>query len=99
MDEKIVYFAGAIRGDQIAKKSITEMIQYIQSLKITVLSEHLAAERPNEALASLFGKNEHELTAEDIETQDIAWLDRATHVIAEITGASTGTGREIEYAR
>ena len=29
----------------------------------------------------------------------IAWLDQATHLIAEISGASTGVGREIEYAR
>ena len=34
-----------------------------------------------------------------MERQDIEWLDQATHVIAEISGVSTGTGREIEYAR
>jgi hypothetical protein len=45
------------------------------------------------------GKEKANLLAEDVEQQDIAWLDQATHVIAEISGASTGTGREIEYAR
>ncbi len=99
MDEKIVYFAGAVRGDQVAKKSITEMIRYIQNLDISVLSEHLAEEIPNEMLAIKIDKPFIELTPEDIETQDIKWVDEATHMIAEITGASTGTGREIEYAR
>ncbi len=99
MDEKILYFAGAVTGDRVAAGSITAMIRYIQSLNIKVLSEHIAEERPNEFLAAIFGKKEHELTAEDIETQDITWLNEATHVIAEITGPSTGTGREVEYAR
>lgn len=39
------------------------------------------------------------LSAEDIEKRDIAWLDQATHLIAEVTAPSIGTGREIEYAR
>lgn len=55
---------------------------------IKVLTEHV-------------GKNltDKELTAEEIERRDIEWLNQATHIIAEISGASTGTGREIEYAR
>ena len=96
---KIVYFAGAIRGDRVMADVIQKIIIYIQGLGFSVLTEHVGADDPIATFAGKVGKTKDTLTAEDIESQDIAWLDRATHVIAEISGASTGTGREIEYAR
>lgn len=99
MDEKIVYFAGAIRGDRVMAGLMPELVGFIKNLGATVLTEHVAKREPIEAFAKAIGKEKESLRAEDIEKQDIKWLDQATHVIAEISGASTGTGREIEYAR
>lgn len=96
---KIVYFAGAIRGDRVMAENIKEIIGYIKELGFPVLTEHVGTDDPIATFAEKIGKTKETLTAEDIESQDISWLDSATHVIAEISGASTGTGREIEYAR
>lgn len=93
----LVYFAGAIRGDRVLAPVMREIVAFVQSLGFRVLSEHVAADDP--IATQKIGQGKGELLAEDIERQDIAWLDEATHVIAEISGASTGTGREIEYAR
>lgn len=98
-NEKIVYFAGAIRGDRTMANTIQETVRYIKGLGFLVLTEHVGTDDPIETFAGKIGKTKESLTAEDIEKQDIQWLDSATHVIAEISGASTGTGREIEYAR
>lgn len=99
MDNKVVYFAGAIRGDRMMANNMRILVSFIQGLGLKVLTEHVVAEDPIETFANKLGKAKDSLSAEDIERQDIAWLDEATHVIAEISGASTGTGREIEYAR
>ncbi len=84
-----IYFAGAVRGDRIAALAMRELIQWLKREKHIVLTEHIAAEDINDKL----------LAVEVIEKRDIDWIDQATHIIAEISGASTGTGREIEYAR
>ena len=89
MPKKIVYFAGAMRGDRVVADNMKAMVIFIRDeLKYPVLTEHVVKDQPIESLP-----------AEEIEKRDINWLDTATHVIAEISGASTGTGREIEYAR
>ena len=87
--KKIVYFAAAMRGDTSLKETVQALVPFVQSLDHDVLTEHVAAPETPDT----------DLTAEEIESRDIAWLDSATHVIAEISGASTGVGREIEYAR
>ncbi len=99
MLDVLVYFGGAIRGDRVVAREMRELIRFIQSLGVPVLTEHIASDDPIETFAGKIGKSKEALTAEDIELQDITWLDSATHVIAEISGASTETGREIEYAR
>ena len=98
-NKKIVYLAGAIRGERIMEKIIKDIVAYIKNLGLQVLTEHVGADDPIASFADKIGKTKKDLTAEDIEEQDIQWLNQATHVIAEISGASTGTGREIEYAR
>jgi hypothetical protein len=97
--DKIVYFAGAVRGDRVMIDTIKEIVAYIKEIGFPVLTEHVGTDDPNTILAGKIGKTKETLTAEDIEKQDIMWLDQATHIIAEISGASTGAGREIEYAR
>jgi len=99
--EKKVFFAGAIRGDRSsAETTIIGLIKFIrEELRYPVLNEHVGAEDPIGSFAEKIGKEKDSLQARDIEEQDIAWLNQCSHVIAEISGASTGTGREIEYAR
>ena len=99
MGNQVVYFAGAIRGERTVAAIMLELVRFIQDLGLPVLTEHVVAEDPIGTLSDKIGKTKDGLSAEDIERQDISWLDQATHVIAEISGASTGTGREIEYAR
>ncbi|PIR05051.1 MAG: hypothetical protein COV57_01225 [Candidatus Liptonbacteria bacterium CG11_big_fil_rev_8_21_14_0_20_35_14] len=98
-NSKVVYFAGAIRGDRSLAYVMRKIVEFVQGLGLTVLTEHVIADDPIATFAGKVGKEKADLLAEDVEQQDIAWLDQATHVIAEISGASTGTGREIEYAR
>src|SRR3989344_4812651 len=97
---KKVYFAGAIRGDRTLAEVIIKLVNYIKTdLNLQVLTEHVGSEKPIETFAEKIGKSVENLSAEDIEKQDIDWLNQSSHIIAEISGASTGTGREIEYAR
>ena len=98
MDKKVVYFAGSVRGDRCAVKTMKFLIESIQAEGIPVLSEHIIADNPAKALLKK-AKEKKMTEAETIEHQDMAWLNQANHVIAEVSGASTGTGREIEYAR
>ncbi len=88
-NKKVVYFAGAIRGNRIMADTFREIVSFLKTSRVEVLTEHVAAQKVVD----------EELPAADIEKRDIEWLDRAPYVIAEISGASTGTGREIEYAR
>ena len=88
-NEKIVYFAGAVRGDRVMINTIKEIVVYIKEMGFPVLTEHVGADDPNMILAGKIGKTKETLTVEDIEKQDIIWLNQATHVIAEISGAST----------
>ena len=83
----------------MAADTIARLIRYIKELGLPVLTEHVGADDPVGAFAAKIGTSKETLRALDVERQDIAWLDQATHVVAEISGPSTGTGREIEYAR
>lgn len=98
-NKKTLYFAGAIRGDRTTASVFREVIRFVQELGFKVLTEHVGTEDPITVFAKKIGKEKKNLTAEDVEKQDKKWLDQTTHVIAEISGASTGVGREIEYAR
>ncbi|MDB4940112.1 MAG: uncharacterized protein JWO40_537 [Candidatus Doudnabacteria bacterium] len=94
-----VYFAGAITGDRSRASIFKDIIQHIQSLDKKVLTEHFQLQNPNTFLAEFINKKYEDLLPEDIEKQDTAWINEATHLVAEVSTASTGTGREIEYAR
>lgn len=86
--ETIIYFAGAMRGDRSKEENMKRIVQFIKELGIPVLTEHVVADDPIE-----------KIDVRQIEERDINWLNQATHVIAEVSGASTGVGREIEYGR
>lgn len=83
----IVYCAGPIRGDQTYLKSYLEIIQYVENLGITALSEM------NSKFTSSIP-----LTDRQIYTRDIKWIDGSDAMVAEVSGASLGVGFEIAYA-
>ncbi|MBU2109470.1 nucleoside 2-deoxyribosyltransferase [Patescibacteria group bacterium] len=95
----VIYFAAAIRGNRQRKKEVINLIQWLKRNGVIVLTEHVGEDNPIEVFAQKINKTKNDLTAEDIERRDINWLNQAEYVIAEISGASTGVGREIEYAR
>jgi hypothetical protein len=98
-EDTVVYFAGAVRGDRSLVQVMQEIIQFLKDLDLTVLTEYIGTDNPDTSLAGKVGKTREDLTDDDIEKQSMVWLDQATHLVAEVSGASTGTGREIEYAR
>lgn len=88
--KRVVYLAGAIRGEREAWEEMREIARWLSAFpNVEVFGEHVGALEIVDRVRP----------ASEIERRDIIWLDQATHVIAEISGASTGTGREIEYAR
>lgn len=98
-DKRTVYFGAAIRGDRSRKHIVSSLIDYIQSLGVPVLSEHVGVQHPDVFLAQKAGMTREDITMEYIEQQDMEWLDQCTHAIFEVSGASIGVGMEIAYAR
>lgn len=102
-----IYYSGSMQGapepdPEFAWKLVQDMIQK----GADVLSEHVAARNPQEKeeiIARRFGKTVDQLKANpqsdnDIYTQDLEWVDQATHLIALVNGPSHGVGMEIEHA-
>jgi nucleoside 2-deoxyribosyltransferase len=83
----IVYCAVPIRGEKTYENYFKEIIEHINSLGHTALSE----------LNSDF-KSAVPLTDSEIFTRDIKWINKSDLLIAEVSGASTGVGFEIAYA-
>lgn len=95
---KKIYFAGAIRGDRIAAENMREIVSFMKSLGHIVLSEHVAQDNPKAVFSGRIGKKEKDVTERDIQLQDVKDVDESTHLVAEVTGVSTGTGIEIGHA-
>ncbi len=99
---KKIYVARAIRGE---KSDLVEFFIPCVSLLVRehnhqIINPHVFENNPIEVLArTVFKKTAAELTAEEIQNFDIQRLNESEIVIAEFSGASTGVGREIEYAR
>jgi hypothetical protein len=83
----IIYCAGAIKGDKKYQKYYKQIIQIVDSLGHTALSEL----NRNFSTPIL-------LTDKQIFSRDIKWLKNSKLVIAEISGPSLGVGFEIAYA-
>jgi len=83
----IIYCAGPIRGNDTYQESLKKIIEYIESLGNTVLSEFSAK------FSSTIP-----LTDKQIYKRDLKWIDGSKFMIAEISGPSLGVGFEISYA-
>ncbi len=82
----IIYCAGPIKGDKKYQKYYKQIIQIVDALGHTALSEL------NQNFTSPIP-----LTAKQIFSRDIKWLKNSKLMIAEISGPSLGVGFEISY--
>ena len=98
--ENHVFFSAPIKGerDQV-ERTIIELGKYIKKKGFNIVNEHVVSENPRKNLAEKLGKSLKDLNDEDIERYNIRKTFEAKYIIAEVSGASTGVGREIEYAR
>jgi len=88
--EQKIYFAGAIRGGREDVQLYGELVRYLAGFG-RVLTDHVAD--PQLDVAGDEGISEQAIFA-----RDLAWLDSADLVIAEVTTPSLGVGYEIAAA-
>ncbi len=84
-----IYFAGSIRGGREDKELYLHIITLLHTYG-TVLTEHVGDQS-----LSTSGEN---MSSSDIYTRDMAWLNQADVVVAEVTTPSLGVGYEIGKA-
>jgi len=82
-----IYFAGSIRGGRDDKELYLEVINLLGKYG-KVLTEHIGDK-------TLSAMGEDGLTDEYIYDRDMAWLNEADVVVAEVTTPSLGVGYEI----
>lgn len=84
-----IYFAGSIRG---GRSHVDLYARLIEKLRWhgTVLTEHVGQSDPETAEADLSDREIHD--------QDLAWLERADAVVAEVSVPSLGVGYELGRA-
>ncbi len=85
-----IYFAASIRGGRDDVHYYEALIKELQKYG-TVLTEHVG-------LDSLTDKGETILGVQEIHDRDLAWVDEADILVAEVTNPSLGVGYEIAYA-
>jgi nucleoside 2-deoxyribosyltransferase len=85
-----IYFAGSIRGGRKDKELYLKIINLLEKYG-KVLTEHIG----DKTLSSL---GENSLTDQKIYKRDMAWLNEADVMIAEVTTPSLGVGYEIGKA-
>lgn len=83
----IIYCAGPIRGDLTHQDFFKKMIEYVESLGNTILTEF-----SNKFSSTI------PLTDKQTYKRDLKWIDGSKAMIAEISGPSLGVGFEISYA-
>ena len=84
-----IYFAGAIRGGREDAALYLELVELLRAYG-TVLTEHIADEK----LTSL-GESTDDRAIHD---RDLAWLQEADCLVAEVTTPSLGVGFEVAKA-
>ncbi len=89
MQERLIYFAGSIRGGRDDQALYFEIVQRLRQYG-TVLTEHVGDK-------GLSDKGEI-LSDRQIHDRDIAWLKSSDCLIAEVTSPSLGVGFEIAKA-
>ena len=86
-----IYFAGSIRGGRAQADLYRQMIEMLQQLGHTVLTEHVGS-------TQLCLNEQGRRRDSSIYDQDMAWLRQSDMVIAECTTPSLGVGYELASA-
>lgn len=89
-EKKIIYLAGAIRGDDSYRDYYDKIIHITQKYAEirTEISENYSITLPQYI---------NEVYKQKIYQRDIIWINESDAIIAEVSGASTGVGYEIAY--
>ncbi|XP_056408909.1 2'-deoxynucleoside 5'-phosphate N-hydrolase 1 [Hyla sarda] len=87
-----VYFCGSIRGGREDRALYERIIRLLKRYG-TVLTEHIASPEISEA-----GEDAREDGDKFIHDRDVAWLQQADVVVAEVTQPSLGVGYELGRA-
>ena len=85
-----IYFAASIRGGRELQPIYAALVEHLRVAGHTVLTEHVAS---GTVEADEVGQSDA-----DIYRQDMAWLDQAQAVVAEVSVPSLGVGYEVGYA-
>ncbi len=85
-----IYFAGSIRGGRDDGELYRELIRFLSQYG-PVLTEHVG----DDGLL----RDEKNLSEQEIFDRDMAWLDRADVLVAEVTTPSLGVGYELGVAQ
>lgn len=88
--DKLVYFAGSIRGERINANLYQRIIAYIKRTDI-VLTEHIG-------MSDISLKAQGKTNDVEIYKQDTEWLKSSDLMIAECTCPSLGVGYELAFA-
>lgn len=83
----IIYCAGPIKGNTTYQEIYSQIVEIVNSLDHTALSE----------MSSKFHSS-IPLSPKQIYARDLKWLDGSKLMIAEVSGPSLGVGFEISYA-
>ncbi len=90
MQDHRIYFAASIRGGRQLAAHYQDIITYLKKFG-QVSTEHIGNEKQ-------IRYEEAELSAKEIHDRDLAWLEKADVLIAEVTVPSLGVGYEIAQA-
>lgn len=83
----IIYCGGPIRGNKTYQQNYIQIVQIVEALGHSALSE----------VSSKFHSS-IPLSAKQIYSRDVKWLDGSKLMIAEVSGPSLGVGFEVSYA-
>ena len=82
-----IYFAGSIRGGRDYQEFYADIIKQLSEYG-EVLTEHIGSEE-------LSSQGEAGYTDRQIFNRDIAWIEEADVIVAEVTSPSLGVGYEL----
>lgn len=86
-----IYFAGSIRGGRELQPVYNQIIIHLKEMGYEVLSEHVGS--------GDLGSSGESRSEQEIYMRDIAWINEAHAVIADVTTPSLGVGYEVAYTQ
>lgn len=100
----VVYYSGSLHGVLNTPEDFGwNLVRFMEANGATVLDPHVAGRTQEEKLRLFIETRGYDHREEEapwiaIEEEDINEVDRATHMVAVVNGASHGVGNEIQRA-